>query len=598
MSNAEVAAAVTNSGSFREKVRKSMRNLSNRLFGTSAPATKSRSRSHSVVQLVDTDLSTSLAQSGNSHVIGHNNAGSLNRSQSRFTSGWAHRLPLPYPDGKEKRSPSPHPNGLARRFSVLGSRSNRSLSPLPGTSDLPIAGGLANTGSAIHRVDPDALGRSVSDRSTTSSTGYLPIGRMGPLRRQSTHLVPPVVGNFELQPQHSRNVLSTSNSVERLDSINKKLSTDGSDLSLADSPRSRARAPSNASSAAGIATGNGLQNKLAKLLSRGAGEKASGPAQLSVNEQAIYRHDDEAGNLQHKVLRTKSEAHTDAVLRSHASGNSIASNFASYTRPDSPLVEESKQFTTLTQGNHDSQPPNVHEQLPAADNDFDKADWEGDLSDDDDDYGEPVKSVYSRPDPDGTLGLGPRDLDELDRGTWVMNGRGWQHRETTEPAGTLLSSVIPRDANMETNGDLQLDIGAIMPDPGFSPSDVPATIAETDAEFDGTLSPRAVTSSYPLATVESRPTIGKFSPTSPRQAFRSEQGRTARLSPGAKTRAITEQRWTDRPWLSSSNEMFDDAEEDDEDDGLEIDVGLKRGRRSSKPLTPAMGRRPSLPTVD
>lgn len=469
---------------------------------------------------------------------------------------------------------------------MLGSRSNRSLSPLPGTTDLPTTSGMAIV--APLRGDTDVLGRSVSDRSTTSSTGYLPMGRMGPLRRQSTHLVPPVVGNFELQSKPSRKVLSTTNSVERLDSLTKReISEDDDGLNAANTTRRRARASSSASSAAGTASASGLHIKLAKLLSRGTGEKASSPslADSSSSEQAPRRHDDQVGTTNRHDSTLAKGGEADLFMRSRASRGTLASNAEDPPRPGA--ANRLDQASATDEG-----------LSPTAEYDFDKADWEGDLSDDDDDYGEPVKSAYSRPDLYGSVGSGPRDLDELDRGTWVMNGKGWQHRETTEAAGTVLPSVIPRDANMETNGDLQLDIGAIMPDPGFSSLDVPATIAETDAELDIEHSSAEAAVPHRTGMIEGDRPDGSLSPTSPRRTSRFDPGHATRDGPGSNVRNSSQHRWNDRPRLPSTNEMFDDAEEeDDEEDGLEINIGMKKGRRSSKPLTPATGRRPSLPPV-
>jgi hypothetical protein len=577
-----------------------MKSLSNRLFGTSGSETKRRPRSQSIVHLADVDASTMKADGSNTNGNAYLSIGSLNRSQSRFASGWSHRSPSPYSDGQEKRSPSPLPNGLVRRFSVLGSKSNRSLSPLPGSTEILNLNGLSTSIVGPSRGDTDSLGRSVSDRSTTSSTGYLPMGRMGPLRRQSTHLVPPVVGSFELQAQPSRKVLSTSNSVERLDSINNKLTAGDDAVSATNPVHRRTRALSNASSAAGNASTSGLHNKLAKLLSRGTNEKSSMPdlvpADAHASEQALHRRNSEVGTLQFSNNVARREIQADPVIRSHASRDTLASHTAFQSRPSSPLPRDSPGRQALSNGlDTANQPPPVDTKRQPADMDFDKADWEGDLSDDEDDYGEPVSSVYGRPGLHGSVDGVPGHPDDLNRGTWVMNGRGWQHRETT---GTLLPSVIPRDSNMETNGDLQMDIGAIMPDSGFSPSHVPATIAETDAELDAE---NAVSDKTRLTINTNHNTlaIGSRSPmSSPRQASHSEQERTVRHSPGSANRAPSQQRWPDRPRLPSTNEMFDDAEEDDdEDDGLEIDVGLKRGRRSSKPLTPAMDRRPSLPPI-
>jgi hypothetical protein len=597
VSHAEVAAAVTNSGgSFREKFRKGFKNLSNfsnRFFGNSpAPTSKPRSRSHSVVQTGDSSNLGDNAGGARSAM------GSLNRSQSRLTSGWSQRVASPYFD-REKRAGSPIPGGLVRRLSVLGSRSSRSISPLPPSDPFAHSSASRGTVASLH-TESNQLGRSVSDRSTTSSVGALSLYRSAPLRRQSTQLVPPVVGNFELSVPVGRKNLSTSNSVERLNA-NVQISAHQEHEELGDSNcKRRDRAASNASSVTGISSGN-LQSKFSQLLSKGSSQKnassssvalkppSSGPSQRNGSE--------EFGLTLDHIDRPASRVETN--VRSQTSRDTLASQPAAPSRLGSPLVSsrglpELPVLAPLTFDNNAPGHQSRGSPLLLGDNDVDKADWEGDLSDDDDDYGEPIRRTWGGDSSQrNSWDRTPQNIEDLANGTWTMDAQGWRPGNTPGPTEVAMGDNERGTAEI---GDLQLDTGDIKPASRFPEADVPATIAETDAELEaealkeqnGLRSPIG----FKLNLPQDHLRLAASSPPP-------NDTNSMRNAPASPNHVRSPQRTNDRSWVSpvSNNDMFDDADEDEDDDGLEIDVGLKRGRRSSKPLTPALDRRPSLPPI-
>jgi len=596
VSHAEVAAAVTKSGgSFRDKFRKGVKNLSNRIFGHSpVPSNKPRSRSHSVVQTGDPGNLGDNAGGSRSAM------GSLNRSQSRLTSGWSQRVASPYFD-REKRAGSPVPGGLVRRLSVLGSKSSRSISPLPPGD--PFAHSSATRGTVVGlHVESNQLGRSVSDRSTTSSVGALSLGRSAPLRRQSTQLVPPVVGNFEISAPVGRKNLSTSNSVERLNANTQTYSQQGHE-SLGDSNvKRRDRAASTASSITGISSGN-LQSKFSQLLSRGSSQKNASSSSVALkppSSGAPQRNESEDFGLTSGHI-DRSSSRIEPDVRSQTSRDTLASQIAAPSRLSSPLALSHglPELPVLAPLTLDSHAPGQHTRcspLLPSDNDIDKADWEGDLSDDDDDYGEPIRRTWGGDSSQrNSWDRTPQNIQDLANGTWIMDGQGW--RPGNHP-GPIDAAFGGNESGSARTGDLQLDVGDIEPASRFPEADVPATIAETDAELEAEplkeeIGPRSPIG-FGLNMPQDHLRLAASSPPS-----RNDTHSVRNAVPASPNHVRSPQRANDRLWVSpvGNNDMFDDADEDEDDDGLEIDVGLKRGRRFSKPLTPALDGRPSLPPI-
>jgi len=595
VSHAEVAAAVTNSGgSFRDKFRKGFKNLSNRLFGNSpAPAFKPRSRSHSVVQTGD------LNNFGDNVGGARSAMGSLNRSQSRLTSGWSQRVASPYLD-REKRAGSPIPGGLVRRLSVLGSKSSRSISPLPPGD--PLAHPSATQVSVANsNLESNQLGRSVSDRSTTSSVGVLSLGRSAPLRRQSTQLVPPVVGNFEMSASVGRKNLSTSTSVERLHANAQTASHLEHEVLGDNNVKRRTRAASNASSVTGISSGN-LQSKFSQLLSRGSSQKNASSSSVALkppSSDSLQRNGSEDFGLALDYL-DQAPGRVDTNVRSRTSRDTLASQPVAHSRLTSPLASslglpELPVLAPLTfdpdTSHHDTSGPPL---LP-GDNDIDKADWEGDLSDDDDDYGEPIRRTWGGDSSQrNSWDRTPQNIQDLANGTWIMDGQGWRSGNT--PRSTEVAMAVDESGSAGI-GDLQLDVGITKPTSRFPEADVPATIAETDAETEAEVLKEQVGLRSPIGFKMKMPQDIKLAASSP--PHRNDTYPIRNAVPMSPNHVQSPQRTNDRSWVSpaSNNDKFDDADEDEDDDGLEIDVGLKRGRRSSKPFTPALDRRPSLPPI-
>jgi hypothetical protein len=592
VSHAEVAAAVTNSGSFREKFRKGFKILSNRIFGNGSgnspvPHSKPRSRSHSVVQTGET---SSLGTSGDQATGARSNMGSLNRSQSRLASGWPQRVASPYFD-REKRTASPVPGGLVRRLSMLGSKSSRSISPLPPSDPSAHLSARQGTTASLHS-DANQLGRSVSDRSTASSVGVLSLSRIAPIRRQSTQLVPPVVGDFEISASSGRKGLSTTNSVERLNaSIQPPSNLDREQLDNRD-VKPRERAFSNASSIAGIPPAD-LHTKFSRLVARRSSQNSTSAASAGLKPTDSSHDVGSSVGFDNRVSRDEANG------RPRSSGDILLSQSAASLSLKSPMTSsrglpELPVLAPLTLDDSASYHHALASPSAPGDIDVDKADWEGDLSDDDEDYGEPIRRPWGgassqHDDWDRT----PQNVQDLDNGTWVLDGQGWR---SNNEAGFPESAAQVAQGGSAVHGDLQLDTGNPKSATRFPEADVPATIAETDAELEAeTINEKSVLRS-PIGHLSKMPKDDTMSITSspPYQNDPLTVRDTVSASP---SNPRSPQRANDRSWISpiSHNDMFDDADEDDEDDGLEIDVGLKRGRRSSKPLTPAMNSRASLP---
>jgi hypothetical protein len=488
----------------------------------------------------------------------------------------------------------------------LGGKSARSISPLPPLDKFHHISSFPNYAVPGNSDPNDRLGRSMSDRSTTSSSGNLLLGRgppAGPIRRQSTHLVPPSSGNTD--PTGSRKFLSTSNSAERLGDIDQKSSADGNRLKSG-----RQRAISNASSVTGSASASGLHSKLAKLLTRGSSQKSSSASSvISSNVGLPYRRGSEVESSRDRLPTVGRFPTPPLGLRSRQSVETFASASAMSSRQPSPAMSfhalpPIPQVTSSSADIEDDEEETLHT-MDKAIPDLDKADWEGDLSDDDD-YGAPVKSVYGGHRAATSWNETPTRAADLRQGTWILNSNGWHGRSESEAVEP--GSVGSESSCAVTDDGLGLDSGVPLIESGFSPSHVPPTIAEADVETDSLrLDDSPPSRAIPRDTFTSQ---ARSPPTSPTQQLHLETGhRTysrgcpspARVGRGSFRENVNgnlvNRRSVDRFGIGQFQDTFDDADEDDDaaDDGLEIDVATKRGRRASKPVTPAMNRQLSLP---
>jgi hypothetical protein len=351
----------------------------------------------------------------------------------------------------------------------------------------------------------------------------------------------------------------------------------------------------------GIASTGSLQTKLAKLLSRGQSQKSSStiPVASKTLEDSLIQQRDDLDGMAFVTHQSSRSGQPNAAVRSRSSIDTLGSHSAGPSRqaspfaplralPEVPLVQP----LALSSGDTPDQDGAGFPSDAEGEVDLDKADWEGDLSDDDDDYGEPVRRAWDDSGSHDSWSHHPQGSRDLGSGTWVMNSHGW--KPTTSPICPEDDALDPM-REIDGTGDLQIDIGSATLDSRFAVADVPATIPEAELETDATSDGQ--THSF-LAFKEQNPQADMMS-TSPNPRGLPDLGYTRKVPASPSRVTQTRQRSQDRSWISpiSKSGIFDDAEEDDEDEGLEIDVGLKRGRRASKPLTPVIGRHTSLPPI-
>lgn len=225
------------------------------------------------------------------------------------------------------------------------------------------------------------------------------------------------------------------------------------------------------------------------------------------------------------------------------------------------------------------------------------ADWDGQLSDDDDeDYGQELtqKHAFDRQ----LHGVG-----DLNTGVWKLDGSGWKGNHFDLDTDNELTPV---SSNKQGLG-LELS----HPTPRYQ-SDTPV-IASRSSIDQRPQSPRPVDDPPRTPDLISSPHEAS-APASPLYPAHPETRRTsfsqprgsplrtrspfAHLNPGAAGRRTSVDRLGTSPMRSSSladhferepragGTVSEDSNEDDEDEGLAFDLS-KRGRRTSKPLTPA-----------
>lgn len=561
-----------------------MKNLSNRLFGGSSNGgLKGRSRSQSILHVGSGDKYTPNDSAGPSTASSSSHLDSFGTNKSR-------------PQIRSTRSAKLQSDGTAAQLGVRSSSPSvstralndtgvpRSISPLAshkhdlkGTFKSP-----SSTTLPLQSDHQDKLGRSMSDRSTASS---LPMGRIGPIRRQSTHLVPPVVGNLGVQDQPQRQVLSTSNSFERLPPALQKLEDEHR------SGYNRERAASSASSAATSSGARGITNKIAKLLNRGQSPR-SGSVSSVISSNVGHGRDVEelsftaAPEQLMGMMPDNSRQQRPADMHIPTSAASSRRNSPApslHPLPEVPPMSSLLEgYEIGTVGTRESVDLNGIGPLDTGSD----QDWEGNLSDDDEeeDCGGPVRQMYGG---NHMFRGGPERIEDLRHGTWSMNSHGW--RGDTTPSTHTPMSPGGLGLSWSANGGHNDHGGTISHNASENAFDLPATIAEAEGETESNPpgdSPPIVSTrppshhqhhyqapTSPVRTAHPPSTQHQSSPARRANSFRS----------GNRTAAL--QHSTDRMGCSPSTHFdhFADAEEDEEDEGLEIDVASKRGRRASKP---------------
>lgn len=471
-----MAAALTNSNSFRTRLKRGMLSFGHKMIGGMLGSNKNgRSRSQSIVQTVDKRQSEPLSASASSSTQASPGPGILSRQSSgsvstpRIVSGSSDHS---YRNSID-RATSPRPTG-GRRLSLLGGTlaqkpPSRSVSPREGsTGNAP-----APWNRPSHMPEGDALGRSASDRSTTFQ-GYQ--RRAPPARRQSTHLVPPAI-QAERDAREARSSIDVlapgtleqmiSNSIvdangERV-MRNSLRRHDSNDLDRL----GRARALSNASSA----NSSGLGHRIGRMFGRGNTQKGTSIASsimssshrstdelrahymptgdMSEVESLPEHHADEdesrLRDLPLPGMRNQPSHETFSSLGATSSvmmGSSVPRSNG-FKRAQLPPLEissfdarEAIGISPEGPAEHESEAPQLVAPRPTmiADesssffsptgepaNLSETADWDGQLSDDDDDddYGQELthRRTFNRP---------LNDVNDLDTGVWKLDASGWR----------------------------------------------------------------------------------------------------------------------------------------------------------------------------
>lgn len=471
-----MAAALTNSNSFRTRLKRGMLSFGHKMIGGMLGSGKNgRSRSQSIVQTVEKRPSDPLSASTSSSLQASPGPGMLSRQSSESVS-----TPRIVSASSEQsyrnsvdRATSPRPTPT-RRMSLLGG--TLAQKP-PARSISPRDGGTGNVPSPWNRPsympDGDPLGRSASDRSTTfqGHQRHAP-----PARRQSTHLVPPMTEREAREPRSSMDALAPGtleqmiqNSIvdangERVmpNSLRRHESNDLDRLG-------RARALSNASSA----NSSGLGNRIGRMFGRGNTQKGTSIASSIMSSS--HRSTDElrahympAGDM--SEVESLPEHHADdddprlrdlpvTAMRNQPSRETFSSLGATSSVMMGSSVPRSNGFNKRAQlppleissfdareaigispegqeENQESEASELVEPRPTiiADetasffsptgepaNLAETADWDGQLSDDDDDddYGQELthRRTFDRP---------LHDVNDLETGVWKLDASGWR----------------------------------------------------------------------------------------------------------------------------------------------------------------------------
>ncbi|KAJ9095359.1 hypothetical protein QFC19_007603 [Naganishia cerealis] len=711
----DVAAAVTNSSSFKSRLKKGMLSFGHKMMDSMLGSSKNgRSRSQSIIHHLE-DKPTS-----ESYVSGSMSSS----SQPSPASGGLSRMPSSHmtttrmvsgsSDQSQYSTPttnSPRP-GQTRRLSLFGASLGSSKSGARSTSPLPPSDrkeGLTGRPLSpwqrpVLLPDGDTLGRSVSDRSTTSSLGQHYHHRRAPppTRRQSTHLVPPVsTYGDRMEGEGAR--LSNSASIEAfaphaldqmlyrsiVDANGEKVLMRGArrresnDMEV----QGRQRALSNASSA----NSSGLGSRIGRIFGRVNAHKGASIASSVMSTS--HRSTDElrghflpAGDMseveslpEHHMSDDLSEPRmhyhssgTSAGVRNQPSRDTFASTDATssvplgssvrsndFKRSQLPPLDLStfdpreaigispernaahvpeKQVETELPVQKGSSSPSPSDKprpvmIPGESSSFfsptgepksflpEEADWDGRLSDDDeDDYGQ-----------DYTLRHGfdrqLRHPEDLTTGVWKLDASGWK--------GSSLSS----GSSLVDKQGLGLDLAGMYPkpEPGVShqkPDSRPAMSIDLSPGED---SPDTITAgntfrhriigetqrSRPFASAESErapktpelcesqntpsdsaspsyptyPEVRRASVSQPRGSPFRTRSPFAHLNPVTGGRGSSVDRLGTSPMrlvgladhfereARGDSTVNDEDSTEDDDEGLAFDLS-KRGRRSSKPLTP------------
>lgn len=670
VTEADVAAAVTNSNSFRTRLKRGVLNFGHKMMGGMLGSSKNgRSRSQSVVQTVDKRMSgdTFLGLSSS------NSQASPAPGLSRRPSG---SIPTPRiaSGGSDQSSLSQSPRPVqARRMSLFGQTlanprpTGRSISPLPLAERRE--GSLAASWNRPYLApDDDALGRSVSDRSTASSNG--PQRRAPPARRQSTHLAPPTIFGERLEGRG----LNGSASIEALAPTtleqmiqNSIVDANGERvmrniLRRQDSNEDRTgrqRALSNASSA----NSSGLGTRIGRIFGRGHAHRGTSIAS-SVMSTSHLSTDELRGHYMPSSdmseVESLPEHHTpdmyepsklpepslgNAAVRSQPSRETFSSIGATssvmmgssvphsngFRRSQLPPLEIST-FDAREAIGISPEPATAVEQDPSlgtknttsgsplpeprptmiadesasffsptgepAPHLTEVADWDGQLSDDDDeDYGQELTQKHAF---DRQL----RGIGDLHTGVWKLDSNGWK--------GSSLGLGTDHELTPVSSTKQGLCLELSHPTPRYQSETVtPIASLRNSMDQRGQQSPR--TADDPPKTPDLGQPHDASSPASPSYPTYPESRRTsfsqprgsplrtrspfAHLNPGATGRRTSVDRLGTSPMRASGladhferdgrgGTVSEDSNEDDEDEGLAFDLS-KRGRRASKPLTPA-----------
>jgi hypothetical protein len=226
------------------------------------------------------------------------------------------------------------------------------------------------------------------------------------------------------------------------------------------------------------------------------------------------------------------------------------------------------------------------------------ADWDGQLSDDDDeDYGQELTQKHAF---DRQL----RGIGDLNTGVWKLDSNGWK--------GSSLGLGTDNELTPVSSTKQGLGLELSHPTPRYQSETVTPIASSRNSMDQRDQQPPRMADDLPKtpdlgqshdASSPASPSYPTY-PESRRTSFSQPRGsplRTrspfAHLNPGAAGRRTSVDRLGTSPMRSSglaerferdgrSGTVSEDSNEDDEDEGLAFDLS-KRGRRASKPLTPA-----------
>lgn len=618
VSNDEVAAAVTDTGSFKAKFRKGVKQFTHKLHAIASGAGyKSRSRSSSFLQTPNDERpAASFSDDRNASQSSSLTGSQLNSPTTRSGPRGAvpprsPRMPInDYEMGA--RSASPHPPPLSRRMSLLGKnpaqvdRGQQAGQYVSLTSPASGMLGLPDTS--------DMLGRSVSDRSTTSSSGFAPF-RIHDRHGSQMLGVPKQSLGSAGSNEHLPRPLATSTSAEDLDGMILSRVTGTSVSSRTSGGLNLRRRQSSDIDGAGrqrtlssASSSKGNFSRLTRYISRGLSQKSSSAGSSAPRGGGMHRHDFSPSPTSDGDMEDESHSGHGSPLRNarlrSVSGDDIGrkslETTSSYSgAPSSPVPRgSSSMFPSLPLPDFDNASFDLASRssrdkmyvLPAeaAQQPQETYDLEDGVdSSDDDDFGQHYTRHLEHP-------------EELNRGNWRMNASGIQGRSLEPSAMVSPESILTKGLGLTT------DVSR------FSDAEEGDHMAETSAPVYNMLSPlqpltpateegNAMDDVTPLAA----PHAWKApkSPTSPTTTSSTSFAEHRRRSMsrgsarGSPLRSSLPDRsrspfGLDRRWVEES--VDDEDEDDEEEEGLAIDIG-KRGRRGSKPLTPMTGRTLDLP---